>query len=180
MRNTGTMHRSTEELEGFLSHIERAPSDAGPIEMIVRRPDEDQREIVESGTLDPEMGLVGDNWVDRGASGPDTQLTLISSRVLDAVAVSRDRWPLAGDQIVVDLDLSTVNLPAGSRLAVGDAVIEITEVPHTGCAKFADRFGSQGLRFVNVGDAREGRFRGVYARVVEGGDFTVGDKVTKI
>lgn len=174
------MHRSTEELESFLDHIDEAPPDAGPVEMIVRRPDEDQREMVESGTLDPEIGLVGDNWADRGASGPETQLTLMSSRVLEAVAVSRDRWPLAGDQIVVDLDLSKVNLPAGSRLAIGDAVVEITETPHTGCAKFAKRFGSEGLRFVNVGDGRERRFRGVYARVVEGGGFSMGDKVTKI
>ena len=148
--------------------------------MIVRRPEEDRREMVESGTLDPEIGLVGDNWIDRGTSSPETQLTLMSSRVLDAVAVSRDRWPLAGDQIVVDLDLSKVNLPVGTRLTIGDAVVEVTEVPHTGCAKFASRFGSQGLRFVNVGEGRERRFRGVYARVVEGGGFSVGDKVTKI
>lgn len=174
------MHRSIEELQTFMGHIEKAPADAGPVEMIVRRPDEDRREMLESGTLDPEIGLVGDNWVDRGASGPETQLTLMSSRVLDAVAMSRDRWPLAGDQIIVDLDLSKDNLPAGTKLAIGDGVVEITEIPHTGCAKFAGRFGNEGLRFVNTGEGRERRFRGVYARVVERGEFSVGDKVTKI
>ncbi len=174
------MHRSTEELQAFLDHIGNAPSDAGPVEMIVLRPSENERETAESGELDPKAGLVGDNWAQRGEPRPDTQLTLMNSRVLDAVAASRDRWPLAGDQILIDLDLSKDNLPAGTRLRIGEAIIEITAIPHTGCAKFADRFGSEGLRFVNVGEGRERRFRGAYARVVEAGGFSVGDKVTRI
>ncbi len=174
------MHRTTEELQGFLDHIGRAPSDAGPVEMIVLRPAENLREIADSGELDIELGLVGDNWANRGEPMPDTQLTLMSSRVLDAVADGKERWPLAGDQIVVDLDLSRDNLPAGTRLRIGEAVIEITSIPHAGCAKFADRFGKEGLRFVNAGAGRERRFRGAYARIVEGGAFSVGDKVTKI
>lgn len=174
------MHRTTEEMQGFLDHIGRAPTDAGPVEMIVMRPSESERKTVESGELDPELGLVGDNWTQRGASGPETQLTLMSSRVLDAVAMSRDRWPLAGDQILVDLDLSKENLPPGTRLRIGEAEVEIAAIPHTGCAKFADRFGGQALRFVNVGEGRERRFRGVYARVTKAGAFSVGDKVTRL
>ena len=148
--------------------------------MIVRRPAEDERETVDVGQLDPEVGLVGDNWSQRGEPHLGAQLTLINSRVLDAVAGKRDRWPLAGDQIVVDLDLSKENLPSGTRLKVGEAEVEISAVPHTGCAKFAARYGREGLRFVNVGDGRERRFRGVYATVIEGGSFSVGDKITKV
>lgn len=174
------MHRTTAELEELFYHILLAPSDAGPIEMIVRRPTEDERETVESGELHPDVGLVGDNWSQRGEPHPGTQLTLINSRVLDAVAGDRERWPLAGDQIVVDLDLSKDNLPAATRLRIGQALVEISPIPHTGCAKFAARYGREGLRFVNVGEGRERRFRGVYATVIEGGSFSVGDKITKV
>lgn len=178
------MHRTTEELEARLGDILAAPKDAGPIEMIVRRPHENERETVESAELSTDRGLIGDNWIDRvdddGNPRMAAQLTLMNSRVTDAVAVKRDRWPLAGDQIYVDLDLSQENLPAGSRIRIGDAVVEISEVPHTGCAKFSGRFGKEALRFANVGVGRENRFRGVNAFVVESGRFRVGDKVTKL
>lgn len=178
------MNRSTAELEALLDEILEAPQDAGPIEMIVRRPGENQREVIQSGELSPDTGLGGDNWSARvGGDGQphrETQLTLMNARVADAVAVSRDRWPLAGDQIYVDMDLSHENLPAGSRIRVGEAVVEISEVPHTGCDKFAGRFGAEALRFANVGVGRDNRFRGVNAFVVEGGPVAVGDKVTKI
>ncbi len=178
------MNRSTAELEALLDEILQAPQDAGPIEMIVRRPGENQREVIQSGELSPETGLGGDNWSARvGGDGQphrETQLTLMNARVADAVAVSRDRWPLAGDQIYVDMDLSHENLPAGSRIRVGEAVVEISEVPHTGCDKFAGRFGAEALRFANVGVGRDNRFRGVNAFVVEGGPVAVGDKVTKV
>lgn len=179
MHHTDRMHRTTAELEEFLDHINSAPTDGGPVEMIVRRPAEDERETVESGELDREVGLVGDNWSQRDEPHLGAQLTLINSRVLDAVAGERSRWPLAGDQIVVDLDLSKANLPPGTRLLIGDAVVEISSIPHTGCAKFARRYGKEGLRFVNVGEGRERRFRGVYATVIESGPFSVGDKITK-
>ena len=178
------MHRTTEELQTFVDDILRAPKDAGPIEMIVRRPDENEREIVQSAELTREQGLVGDSWIDRVDGNGDpylpAQLTLMNSRVSDAVAVSRERWPLAGDQIYVDMDISKENLPPGSRIEVGTAVVEISEVPHTGCDKFAGRFGKEALRFANVGIGRDNRFRGVNAFVVEPGSLQVGDKITKL
>lgn len=180
MRHTGPMHRTTDQLDGHLEHILEAPSDDGPVEMIVRRPAEDERETIETGELDSEAGLVGDDWSRRGEPYVGAQLTLMSSRVADAVAVTRDRWPLAGDQIYVDMDISQDNLPAGTRLAIGDAVIEISETPHTGCAKFAGRYGKEALRWVNVGEGKPRRFRGVYAFVVDNGSFSVGDKVRKV
>lgn len=178
------MHRTTADLESFLDDILAAPKDSGPIEMIVRRPDENEREVVQSAQLTTDGGLAGDNWIrrvdDSGEPHYAAQLTLMNARVADAVAVTRDRWPLAGDQIYVDMDISHENLPAGSRIRVGDAIVEISEVPHTGCAKFSGRFGAEALRFVNVGSGRENRFRGVNAFVVEGGSLAVGDKVTKL
>lgn len=174
------MHRSTTELEALLGEILQAPANDGPVEMIVRRPGEDQRETVVAGHLDPDEGLIGDDWARRGEPYLGAQLTLMSSRVVDAVAGDRDRWPLAGDQIYVDMDLSKENLPVGARLQIGEATVEVSETPHTGCAKFASRYGKEALRFVNVGEGRERRFRGMYAFVVEGGSFSVGDKVRKV
>jgi MOSC domain-containing protein YiiM len=177
------MHRTTAELESFLDGILEAPKDAGPIEMIVRRPGENEREVVQSAELTTDGGLAGDNWIQRvdenGNPHMDAQLTLMNARVADAVARSRDRWPLAGDQVYVDMDISNENLPAGSRIRLGDAIVEISEVPHTGCDKFAGRFGKEALRFANVGVGRDNRFRGVNAFVVESGSIAVGDKVTK-
>lgn len=178
------MHRTTEDLETFLDEILAAPKDAGPIEMIARRPGENAREVIQSAELTKEDGLIGDSWIDRVDENGDpylpAQLTLMNSRVADAVAVTRDRWPLAGDQIYVDMDISQRNLPPGARIKVGDAVVEISDVPHTGCNKFAGRFGKEALRFANVGVGRENRFRGVNAFVVEPGSVQVGDKITKL
>jgi len=178
------MHRTTAELDSLMKGILDAPQDAGPVEMIVRRPVEDEREVIDSAELTKAEGLVGDDWKSRVGDDEDafreTQLTLMNARVVDAVAVSRDRWPLAGDQIYVDMDISKENLPPGIRLGLGGAVIEISEQPHTGCAKFSGRFGKEALRWANVGEGRDRRFRGVYAFVVEEGSIKVGDKVTKL
>lgn len=178
------MHRTTAELEAFTEGILAAPKDAGPVEMIVRRPAEGEREVVDHAELDPDRGLVGDDWVERvdrdGNPHFAAQLTLMNARVADAVAVTRDRWPLAGDQVYVDLDISQANLPAGTRLGIGQAVIEISGIPHTGCVKFAGRFGKEALRFANIGVGRDHRFRGVNTIIVQGGGFSVGDKIRKL
>ncbi len=179
-----TVHRTLEQLGAQMDHIRAAPADDGVIKMIVRRPAEGEREVIERGELDPDVGLVGDNWRIRAEAiepMPDrhNQLTLMNARVTEAVAGDRARWPLAGDQIYVDLDLSVDNLPPGTRLAVGGAVVEISPTPHTGCGKFVERFGAAALRFVNVGPGKEHRFRGLNAFVVAGGTFGVGDRITK-
>lgn len=179
------MHRTSDQLEKTLGNILEAPGDGGRIEMIARRPSEDQRETLESGILDEDLGLIGDDWKARGEAYPQekyrlTQVTLMNSRVAAAVAVTPERWPLAGDQIYVDMDLSAENLPPGTRLQVGEAIIEVSAIPHTGCKKFSGRFGADALRFVNIGPGREGRFRGMNAFVVRGGSFEVGDTVRKI
>lgn len=178
-------HLTTAELEQGLPGIMAAPRGAGTVELIVRRPAMDAREVLDEGELDVEEGLVGDMWKVRGSrrtqdgsSHPDMQLTLMSSRVADLVAAgARERWQLAGDQLYVELDLSVEALPPGTRLAVGSAVVELTAEPHTGCAKFAARFGGDAHRFVNTRAHRHLRLRGVNARVVRGGTVAVGDAI---
>ena len=180
-------HRSADELAAGLDEIRRSPAAHGTVELIVRRPAEDEREVLEEGLLDIDNGLVGDVWRARGSSrspdglaNPDAQLTLMNARAAELIAGSRERWPLAGDQLYVDFDLGFENLTAGARLAVGDAVVEVTAEPHTGCAKFSARFGTEAITFVNRSPGRELRLRGVNTRVVTPGAVRVGDTITKL
>jgi hypothetical protein len=179
------VHVGAEELEAGLPGILAAPASEGTVELVVRRPSEGEREVLEEGVLDATEGLVGDDWRNRNdrrgrPSDPATQLTLMNARVIALVAGDRERWPLAGDQLYVDLDLRPENLPPGTRLAVGSAVVEVTDVPHTGCAKFTERFGPAAIRFVNGKDGRALRLRGMYVRIVEGGTVRPGDAVRKL
>lgn len=175
---------TADQLDAGLDHVRGSPREVGIVEMIVCRPHEDEREVVDEGELDLDLGLVGDNWKDRGSPGgaadPERQLTLMNSRLVDLVARSRDRWALAGDQIYVDLDLGIESLPPGARLRLGSAVIEVSEAPHTGCAKFSRRFGLEAYRLVNSDDGKRMRLRGVNARVVQPGAVRTGDEVRKL
>jgi MOSC domain-containing protein YiiM len=177
-----TEYLSFTALEAGLGTILQSPKDHGTLEYIVRRPGVDEREIVSAAALDPQAGLTGDTWSSRGNSpqDPNHQLTLMNARVIALVAGSKDRWALAGDQLFVDLDLSAANLPAGSRLAVGTAIIEISALPHTGCDKFKSRFGRDALLFVNGPEHRDLRLRGVNARILQAGTVRTGDTIRKI
>jgi MOSC domain-containing protein YiiM len=180
---TIAMQDLAEQYDARLAGILEAPDDLGRLEIIVRRPAEGERELLEEGRLDLKLGLVGDRWAERDDRTPVymlAQLTVISTRVLAAIEPDRDRWPQAGDQLYVDLDLSEENLPTGSRLAIGSAVIEISDEPHTGCAKFSARFGSDAQRWVNSPAGRAHRMRGLNARIVEPGTVRVGDTVRKV
>jgi hypothetical protein len=174
---------SLEELQAGLDRILQSPKDQGLLEMIVRRPAVDQREVLESGRLDPAVGLEGDTWSVRGDAGSanaDTQLNIMNARVIELVAQGKDRWPLAGDQLFIDLDLSDENLSPGTRLSLGAAVIEITAEPHLGCKKFAARFGREAVQFVNWDLGKRLHLRGVNARVIRPGVVRVGDRAFKL
>lgn len=175
--------------EDCLDHLRASPADAGVVALIVRRPAEGEREEIEAGELDAAAGLVGDSWRERpsrstpdGRAHPDKQITVMNARMAALLAgEAPDRRALAGDQLYVDLDLSVRNLPPGTRLAFASgAVIEVTEPPHTGCAKFSARFGVDALRFVNSPVGKELRLRGLNARVVTPGAVRLGDTVTKL
>ena len=180
-------HSTLDELEAALSEILKSPSNQGRVEMITRRPKIGERDILTVCELDEEHGLLGDSWEQRGSSripdgsaNPDAQLTIINSRLIDAVAGSKPRWKLAGDQLAIDLDISHDNLPPGSQLNIGSAVIELTAEPHTGCAKFMSRFGKDALRFVSGPQAMRQRRRGANAKIIKSGTIRVGDIATKI
>jgi hypothetical protein len=180
-------HLTRDELAAGLDHITRSPADGGRVELIVRRPQPGEREVLAEGTLHLDDGLVGDCWRVRGSTRtpdggphPDKQLNLMNARVAALIAVDPDRRALAGDQLYVDLDLSVDNLPPGTRLALGSAVIEITDQPHRGCGKFSARFGLEALRFVNSDAGQTLRLRGTNARVVVAGTVRVGDLAQKV
>jgi len=180
-------HLTKAELEAGLDAIRQSPKDEGVIALIVRRPKVDAREVLEEGELDLVEGLVGDTWRVRsssrtpdGAAHPDMQLNIMNARVIALLAREKDRWPLAGDQLFIDMDVSSENLPPGTRLALGSAVIEVTDQPHTGCKKFEARFGLDALKFVNSPLGRQLQLRGLNAKVAQPGVIRVGDFVKKI
>jgi hypothetical protein len=173
-----------DHLTAALAEVAAAPRDHGRVHAIIRRPREDERETLTDVRLDPAFGVEGDYWIDeaRALAGdepidPATQVTIMNIRVLQAIEPDESRWPLAGDQLYVDFDLSIDSLPPGSRLSIGKAVLEVSAIPHTGCAKFSARFGSDALRWINSPIGRAHRMRGMNARVVQAGTVRVGDSV---
>ena len=181
------MHLSLEELREGLSGIMQSPQDRGLLRAIVIRPETDARVSLQQCQLSPEGGVHGDNWargcwmsLPDGRPHPDVQVTIMNARTIALIAHDEARWPLAGDNLFVDLDLSGENLPPGTRLTVGAALLEITAVPHKGCRKFAERYGVDATRFVNSRNGLRLHLRGIYARIVEPGLITVGDAVAKL
>lgn len=181
------LHLSNAEIEASIAHVLAAPKSEGRLEMIVRRPAVGAREVIDEGELDREHGLIGDNWLTRGSSRtdnglghPEMQINLMNCRFAMLIAASRERIPLAGDQLFVDLDLSGENLPPGTRIGIGEAIIEVTAIPHTGCKKFVERFGLDAMKFANSEFGRRHNLRGINAKVIEPGKVRTGDAVVVI
>ena len=181
------LHLTRAELQAGLPHILDSPKDDGVLKAIVIRPAPGERRDLESCEISLEGGTHGDHWAkgcwmstEDGRPHPDVQICIMNARCIELIARQRERWPLAGDNLFIDLDLRPENLPPGQRLRIGTAVIEITEVSHQGCASFAGHYGQSAVVFVNGPKGRALRLRGVYARVVEDGRVAVGDRVVKV
>jgi MOSC domain-containing protein YiiM len=157
-------HPTYSELEAALPQLERSPRERG------------KREVLDAGTLDVKEGLVGDRWAT-GKRRRVNQLTVINAGFLQVLARGRERWPLAGDQLYVDFDLSLSHVPAGTRIAIGGAEIEVSPEPHTGCRLFAERYGRDAQQFVGSDRGHALQLRGINAWVVRGGAVRVGDDV---
>lgn len=177
---------TTEQLQASLAYIKKSPEDNCIVEMIVIRSAVDQRKTLQEGYLHVNKGLIGDNWYTRGSSKtkddsshPDMQLNIMNSRCISVIAKNKERWQLAGDQLFIDMDLSDKNLPIGTQLVIGAAIIEITAIPHNGCKKFAQRFGTDAVKFVNSPDGKKYHLRGINAKIIRSGKIKVGDIVTK-
>jgi hypothetical protein len=179
-------HLSRERLVAGLDQIRSSPQAGGRLVLLVRRPEVGERDMPAEAVLDEVNGLDGDSWLARssasmpdGSADPLRQVTVMNARVAELVAGGTDRMPLAGDQLYIDLDISHDNLPAGSLLTVGRAVLQVSEAPHLGCAKFLERFGTEAMRFVNSRTGRQLRLRGMNTQVVVPGTVRLGDLATR-
>ncbi len=181
-------HLTEAELDDGLPYIQSAPKDNGRLKGILIRPDVGERLELQTSEISLEKGVHGDRWAsedcwlktDDGKPHPDVQICIMNARCIELIAQKRDNWAPAGDNLFIDMDLTPDNTPPGTRLSIGTATIEITVVPHNGCAKFISRYGYDACMFVNTGEGKRMRLRGIYARVVTNGTVTVDDKVSKI
>lgn len=170
-------HVPADELSRRFAELTPPPRDAGSVRLLVRRGwHQGRREEPASVMLSASEGMPGDSWSRSEGRTPDSQLTAMEVGVAEMIANGQP-WSLFGDQLYLDLDLSAENLPVGSAVAVGEAVLEVTPKPHKGCAKYQARFGADALRLISRPDLRPRHLRGIYLRVVTDGLVRVGDAV---
>jgi MOSC domain-containing protein YiiM len=163
----------------LLDAVRASPKDGGILKLIVLRLPNERREIPPQATLSVERGVAGDRWSLKANADPLLQVSVMNSRFLEAIAGETNRMDLAGDNLIVDLDLHEDNVPPGTRLHIGNAVLEITDSPHTGCKKFERRYGKAALDLTNTPEGSALHLRGVLARVIQGGEVRLGDTILK-
>jgi hypothetical protein len=181
------LFRQRNFLDAHLDDIKSSPKVEGTLDMIVVRPEKKKRSTPATCMLSLKEGVQGDHWakgcwksLPDGSPDPSVQVAIMNSRCLDLIAGSRERWPLAGDNLIVDLDLGVDNLMPGQRLSLGDTILEITEVPHNGCANFKERYGIDALQFISTKTGKDMRLRGIYAKIVKDGAVSLGDTIRKV
>ncbi len=175
-------HQTAEQLEAGMAGVLDTPTDEGQVRLVVRRPGRGEREILDEGQLDTEQGLIGDDWINRPGMNRDTpspyaQVTVMNARVAELVSGESEpaTWAQCGDQLYIDLDISEANMPAGTRLAVGEAILEVQPEPHTGCVQFRGWWGADALRHISTKEGQALRMRGANTRVVRSGAVRPGD-----
>ena len=171
-----TRHRGAVELKAGLLALPASPKDAGRLMLIVRRLADGTRETLESVHLSPEEGVPGDGWNRRPPRNPEAQLAVMSHAAAELIANGQE-LTVFGDNLFVDLDVSAENLPVGTRIQVGDAIVEVTPKPHNGCSKFRERFGQDALDFVGAPPTRHRNLRGIYWKVIEAGVASIGSRI---
>ena len=175
------LHRlSTSEIEKKIDRIAQSPRDLGTLECIVLRLPNEKRETPQEAVVSPDGGLHGDRW--RMAKSPNQrgQISMMNASFQRTIAGDEDRMTLAGDNLLVDLDLNKDNLPTGARLRIGSSVVEVTDLPHTGCSKFERRYGIDALNFTSSHTHKFQRLRGLFVRTIKPGLIRVGDTIIKI
>ncbi len=182
-----TQYVTAATLTDKLDWLKQSPKRGGQVTAITIRPAANQRESLQRAMFSPEQGAHGDNWVsdckfklDDGRSDPGYQIAIMNSRMAELLSPDADYRRLAGDQLFVDLDLSQDNLQTGDQLQVGDAILEVTPIPHNGCRKFKERFGLDALKFLSSKDGQHLRLRGIYVQVLTAGYISVGDNIIKL
>ena len=180
-------HLTFDELNAGLAHIRASPKEEGRLEAIIARPAPGERRDLASSEISLAGGVHGDHWAKGcwkttadGKPDPDVQICMMNARCIELIAQERSNWPPAGDNFFIDMDLTPGNMPPGTRLGIGSAIIEVTGIAHNGCASFIERYGRDACVFVNTGEGERLRLRGIYARVVRDGRVSVGDKVKKL
>ncbi|MFW9931002.1 MAG: MOSC domain-containing protein [Candidatus Thorarchaeota archaeon] len=178
---------SFQELNDRFNALTPSPKDVGTVDLICIRPTENSREVKDSVIVDNQLGIIGDNWKSRGSKHtpdgsaiPDAQITIMNSRIINLITQDKNFWSLAGDQLFIDLDISSDNLPSGSRLTIDDVILEVTPLPHNGCIKFSNRFGSDATKFVSNKEGQKYHRRGIYVKVIKSGRIHTGSIVKKL
>jgi MOSC domain-containing protein YiiM len=169
-------HLPIDALETRYAALAAPPTDRGRVRLLVRRRADGERELPDAVRLTVEDGLDGDGWSRRPPRDPNAQITAMRHDVAELIANGQAASTF-GDNVLVELDLSAENLPAGTRIEIGECLVEVTPEPHNGCAKFAARFGGAALRFINLKPLRSSRLRGIHWRVLRSGAVAVGDEI---
>ena len=180
-------HVSFAECEQALDHINRAPLDEAEIDCLCARPDFGTRAFPDKLILTVDHGILGERWthspwltLPNGDPDPRIQVSILSKRVMDLCWRDRERVIHPGDPFVVDMNLGEANMPVGTRLAIGTAIVEVSDKFNTACVKWRDRYGQDSLHWMNLARNRPYRLRGILCRIVQDGEVKLGDRLAKL
>jgi hypothetical protein len=178
---------TAKELAAALPAILAAPRDAGVTRLLCSRPKPNHRTFPQTLTFTRASGVAGDFESSRpwltlpdGSPDPRNQVSIMSWQVLDLVWRDRDRVAHPGDNIAVDMNLTAHNLPVGTLLAAGTAILRVSDEPNDGCVKWKVRSGRAAYDWSTRDDHLPLRLRGVYCSVEQDGEMHLGDTLRRL